>query len=674
MIHVPTSIIVASLTGGANAAGTEADPASLARAVTLALSGGAMPLILYKGGVYSLTEALAFTDTHSSVGSGRFIKLMNYPGETVSFSGGTKITGSWSGPDAEGKYSIPFTGPTRNLWVNKIRATRAKKDIVSTYAPGWVKNSNGFGMFTVATVGTCTISQAFPAVVTLNNHGLTTGTVVHLTTTGALPAGLTAFNIGSGSRVVYYAYVVDANTFRLSSTLANALAGTTLATTSAGSGVHTLTKYTPDLTVSQLAKPTDVEVVGSTLNLWKMWRGRIASVSEHNFVVRTRDWDDSQAQGQGYSFDAWSVKHLENAKEWVKDAPGNWYHDRDAGVLYYKPRAGEVMGTVEVIAGTLEQVITAEGSPDNKLHIKACGITIEHTTWLSPDTIGYSTCQGGIHGNINGTWGDDLLQMPGAVVCKHADIEFAGCTIRRTGGAGLQLQEGCENVSFHDGTLTDIGGNGVTSGVIQSMQTYVSPASNMKTRDIKIVNNLISYIGQDYWDGIGVFETIAASTEVAYNDITEVAYSGISTGWYWGNSDISADAHDTHIHHNKVIWVCRKNGDGGAIYALGKRPNGRINNNYCERKQWEYKQPIYLDNGSEGWMVEDNVSKTNGDGGTQWLQMQHGAPSSNYNTARNNWFDVGTHGTVLGTNTLLNNTAGAFGATALAIQAAAGRR
>jgi len=85
----------------------------------------------------------------------------------------------------------------------------------------------------VPSVGAFSVSIATPAVVTLNGHGLETGDSVFLTTTGALPTGLTA-------NTIYYAIKIDANTFNLATTFANANAGTKIATSGTQSGTHTL--------------------------------------------------------------------------------------------------------------------------------------------------------------------------------------------------------------------------------------------------------------------------------------------------------------------------------------------------------------------------------------------------------------------------------------------------
>lgn len=82
-------------------------------------------------------------------------------------------------------------------------------------------------------VGTFTITIASPGVVTLVGHGLLTSDPVYLTTTGALPTGLSV-------NTRYWAIKVTDDTFRLATSQANADAGTAINTTGSQSGVHTL--------------------------------------------------------------------------------------------------------------------------------------------------------------------------------------------------------------------------------------------------------------------------------------------------------------------------------------------------------------------------------------------------------------------------------------------------
>lgn len=82
------------------------------------------------------------------------------------------------------------------------------------------------------TLGTFTVTIATPGVVTLSSHGLQTGDSIYLTTTGALPTGLSA-------NTRYWVIKNDANTFWLATSLSNALAATKIDTSGSQSGTHT---------------------------------------------------------------------------------------------------------------------------------------------------------------------------------------------------------------------------------------------------------------------------------------------------------------------------------------------------------------------------------------------------------------------------------------------------
>lgn len=85
------------------------------------------------------------------------------------------------------------------------------------------------------TIGNPTITVATPAVLTLTAHGLQTGQQVYLTTTGALPTGLT-------ENTNYWVVSTGVNTLNLATSLANAMASTpvVIATSGTQSGTHSL--------------------------------------------------------------------------------------------------------------------------------------------------------------------------------------------------------------------------------------------------------------------------------------------------------------------------------------------------------------------------------------------------------------------------------------------------
>ena len=89
----------------------------------------------------------------------------------------------------------------------------------------------------VYNTATVTITIATPAVISWTAHGLKTGDRIQLTTTGTLPTGLTA-------STTYFVVYIDANSFNLATSLANAATATKIATSGSQSGVHTATAVT----------------------------------------------------------------------------------------------------------------------------------------------------------------------------------------------------------------------------------------------------------------------------------------------------------------------------------------------------------------------------------------------------------------------------------------------
>lgn len=82
--------------------------------------------------------------------------------------------------------------------------------------------------------GTFTVTLASPGVFTKAVHGFKSGQRCRLTTSGALPTGL-------ATGTTYFIYVIDANTFYLSTSKANLQAGVYINTSGSQSGIHTIT-------------------------------------------------------------------------------------------------------------------------------------------------------------------------------------------------------------------------------------------------------------------------------------------------------------------------------------------------------------------------------------------------------------------------------------------------
>lgn len=577
-------IYYASPSGGNSAAGTIGDPASLTRALTLARGwialGNANCTILCRDGYYFLSATWDITPADAN------ITIQAYPRETPVFSGGTQITGAWSGPDANGVYSISWTGTTRDLWVNGLRATIARSS--------------------------------------LN------------------PAGFT--KAGQGYN--------DANSL-----------------------------------ISVLARPQDVEIVGQSQ--WKFFKVRVQSAVGTTVTVRATDWNNSQFQSP-YNLSA--VWWYENAQELVKNGQGYWYHNRNTNTLYYKPRTGEVMGTVEVIAGRLEQLMSfTDGLGGADLNINFRGLNFAHTTWLGPDSVGYTPLQSGVL--VAASNGSAYTKVPAAIpIYAIKGIRFWSCRLDHTGAAGWSMEYGAQLDVLHNCDTSDTAAAGIWVGDVTHLTEDPWPSDiRAKIDQVTVYNCKSDTPGAVYYDSAGTFCAYVSNLLFNHNEVTNAPYSGMCFGWGWGYNDppgyggsgwpagfnaapsvVTVNGNNT-ITNNKVTNYQQQLADSGGIYMNGRQDGTILSGNYVHAgNSGTYKFPFYLDNGARGITATGNVAAQ---APTNWINLNASfQPFATYNTVTGNYADQGTVSAADGSNTISGNTVGAFGATPLAIIANAGRQ
>ena len=109
---------------------------------------------------------------------------------------------------------------------NALRVLRGIEGFEAIYEYPDFAGESAAQTFTAATTDICTAAA----------HGLRTGDKVRLTTSNTLPAGLSL-------ATTYFVIRLDADTFKLASTDANAVAGTAVDVTGTGTGTHTITGY-----------------------------------------------------------------------------------------------------------------------------------------------------------------------------------------------------------------------------------------------------------------------------------------------------------------------------------------------------------------------------------------------------------------------------------------------
>lgn len=177
-------------------------------------------------------------------------------------------------PTAQGS-SFPFLlNGTETIYVRVFGAPSG----LSAYIQGTTERVSGVGQPVAQTV---TISNASPAVVTAAAHGLSVNQAVVFTTTGALPAGLTA---GTTYYVIPAGFTTGAYEVALTP------GGTAINTTNAGSGTHTATANAPfwsNLPVDKVGGPLALGAPRQTqINSAGLYRINIGGYSQVRLNVQ----------------------------------------------------------------------------------------------------------------------------------------------------------------------------------------------------------------------------------------------------------------------------------------------------------------------------------------------------------------------------------------------------
>ncbi len=199
------------------------------------------------------------------------------------------------------------------------------------------------------------------------------------------------------------------------------------------------------------------------------------------------------------------------------DAPGEWYLDTGAHVLYFWPPRRVKDAAITVWAPKLKSLIQFEA---DAAFITVQGFTLEccsHTALLMKDA-------------------------------RHCTV--AGCTIRNTtgyAGAAIAIRSGNRN-QIVGCDIHDVGSNGIQlSG---GDQKTLTPGNNVAE------NNHITRTGLDYRQGVGI-ALQGVGNRVSRNTIHHLPRFAIQFG---GNRNT---IERNHLHH-----VCLDTMDTGAIYGM----------------------------------------------------------------------------------------------------------
>ncbi|MEO6520944.1 MAG: right-handed parallel beta-helix repeat-containing protein [Mucilaginibacter sp.] len=325
-----------------------------------------------------------------------------------------------------------------------------------------------------------------------------------------------------------------------------------------------------------------------------------------------------------------SAFYLINAIQFL-DEPGEWYLDAKTRKVYYWPRKGENMTTVNIVAPSLETLVKVEGSIDNPVsYVYFKGISFKYATWLYPSKAGLVPHQAGMYMldayklKVPGTPDKKGLENQAWVGRPAAAVEvsyanhtgFEACRFEHMASTGLDYKRGTHDDEVKGCLFKDIGGTGILAGVFSDEATEVHLPYNPKdAREVctneHISNNVITDISNEDWGCVGIGAGYVKGISIEHNEICETSYSGISVGWGWTKTTNAMS--DNRIHANKVSHYAKHMYDVAGVYTLSAQAGTIISENYVDSiykasyahdpVHWFY---LYLDEGSSNITVKDN--------------------------------------------------------------------
>jgi Right handed beta helix region len=378
--------------------------------------------------------------------------------------------------------------------------------------------------------------------------------------------------------------------------------------------------------VKAYSNPTDVELVYIRNN--EEGRKRLGAINvtdqtltlapphRWNSRVFTNDWSLSLPA-------AGKACYLENALEML-DQPGEWYLDRNTGVLSYWPRDGEDLTRDEVVVPVLQKTMLAViGTPERAvLNVHFKGIHVEHVDWPLP-AWGYMAlfC-------CNLQTGNDPRPghrpMDAAVEYEFArSCSFTDGGIAHVGGMGICLRNGTSFDVIEGNEISDLGGGGIFAGYanVAGLYLYAAPPPEKdEYKGYRIANNYVHHCGTDYYGAVGILLFSCQDTVVSHNLVHDTAYIGMCVA---GSQDPKLPfARNNVIEHNHVHDAMKVTTDGAGLYVTFAQldrgcivrsnlihdthgnPVGRLEQNLGGHPP---SGGLYLDGDSSGGHYENNV-------------------------------------------------------------------
>lgn len=325
-----------------------------------------------------------------------------------------------------------------------------------------------------------------------------------------------------------------------------------------------------DLSTDELHKINFVQFHGSSTT-----RGFVQSLNKDS---KTLSWYGRKPnENTEKRMESGNYFYLENFKR-ALNAPGEWFLDESNGYVYYFPRPGESISTIEAIYPVQERLLYCDNSK----------IIFENIKFIY--TGGSVPEKGLSRRNI----ADDNIHYPMIDLYQASSITFINCTFAHTFGRAFSSYE-TQDIVVEQCLIEDFGFDGIAFG--NSQRT-------------KITNNIIRHGGAIVHHESGIYDNSDPGAEYSYNDISDMIGDGMNICASNGK-DAEMLIYKNHVHHIGLNLL----DDIGCIYVTDAN-NINISDNYVHHSgchtygAWG----IYVDLNCNGIVIKNNLATHTFDG------------------------------------------------------------
>jgi hypothetical protein len=393
--------------------------------------------------------------------------------------------------------------------------------------------------------------------------------------------------------------------------------------------------------------PRDIEVLSNWR--WKSFRCPVASIVGDRITMAQPCWHNANVFVGPAAMGL--PTRIENASA-LLDQPREWYLDRSAGWIYYKPAGREQVGREDIEAAAAQVLVDARGSLAHPVsHLAFDGLTFAFATWMGVSgRQGYADDQTGFH--VTGANQPQTLEhaefttrTPGNLRFAYdRDVTIRDSAFRHLGAVALDFDTGSQQDTIQSSHFSDISAAAIQLGGVDAVDHHPSRLGQV-TRDNWIAGNTVTRAAQEFFDAAAIFVGYTKRTTIIHNTLSDLPYTGISIGWGWGMTDpgrfpgcTGCPFQNWKIYHtpttsqgnrivgNLVFDYLQLLYDGGGIYSLGQQGtslrNGELiaGNVVFGKARSHGGNALYTDGGSRyitlrGNAAFDNPTGVDGPGG-----------------------------------------------------------